>query len=76
MISSTNSEIYSYNTRSSQNLETILCRTDFYYKSFLPSPIRDWNNISVSVRNGSLNLYKSFLNKKLQILNTFIQVVA
>ena len=40
----------SYNLRNSHNLQPIGTRTNLYYKSFLPSVIRDWNELPVLVR--------------------------
>ena len=39
-----------YNLRNSQNLRPFATRTNLYYNSFLPSVIRDWNELPVVVR--------------------------
>ena len=35
----------SYNLRNSNDIQTIPARTNLYYNSFLPSVIREWNNL-------------------------------
>ena len=56
----------SYNLRDSHNIRPIQTRTQLYYmyKSFLPSSIRDWNDLPLTARNSpSLSSFKSQLNK-------------
>ncbi|KAJ8301450.1 hypothetical protein KUTeg_020437 [Tegillarca granosa] len=53
-------EIHSHNTQGSQNFQSILCRTSFYFNSFLPSVIRNWNDVPNDVKNNIL--YLSFKN--------------
>ena len=80
--------VSSYNLRKSNNIQTIPARTNLYYNSFLPSVIREWNNLPLDVRNSdSLNSFKRRLNdrdryipkyyysgnRKLQILHTRLQ---
>ena len=75
----------SYNLRNTNDIQTIHARTDQYYNSFLPSVIRDWNNLTLDTRNSdSLYSFKRNLNnndrfvpkyfysgiRKLQILHT------
>ena len=53
-----------YSLRDAQNIRPILTRTQLYYRSFLPSSIRDWNELPVEVRNStSLASFKLQLNK-------------
>lgn len=74
-----------YNLRNSNDIQTIVCRTNQYYNSFLPSVIRDWNSLPMDTRNcGSINGFKSRLtenhtsvpkyyftgSRRLQILHT------
>jgi hypothetical protein len=74
-----------YNLRNSDNTAGIYARTSLYYNSFLPSTIRDWNNLPTEVRNlPTLSSFKNFLtrnkkrtpkyyysgNRKLQVLHT------
>ena len=75
----------SYNLRNTNDIQTIHARTNQYYNSFLPSVIRDWNNLTLDTRNSdSLHSFKRNLNnndrfvpkyfysgiRKLQILHT------
>lgn len=54
----------SYNLRGSQNIRPILTRTQLYYKSFLPSCTREWNELPDEVkRSVSLASFKTQLNK-------------
>ena len=53
-----------YNLRDAQNIRPILTRTQLYHRSFLPSSIREWNELPVEVRNStSLASFKFQLNK-------------
>ena len=52
-----------YNLRGSQNFRPMLTRTQLYYKSFLPSCIREWNELPLDIRNStSLVSFKYKLN--------------
>ena len=56
-----------YNLQNANNFRHTLSRTKLYYKSFLPSSIRAWNDLSLEVRQS--NMIKSFkykLNKTLK----------
>ena len=54
----------SYNLFDSHNIRPIQTQTQLYYKSFLPSSIRDWNDLPLIARNSpSLSSFKSQLNK-------------
>ena len=56
--------ISQYNLRNSNDLQTIDARTAQYYNSFLPSSVRNWNNLPVEVRqSASVNSFKQSLNK-------------
>ena len=74
-----------YNLRNSDNVNSIPARTAMNVNSFLPTVIRDWNNLPTDVRNSqSLLSFKRYLDKdkkytpkyyyvgarKLQILHT------
>lgn len=63
------SDISHYNLRNSDNLQTIRTRTNIYYHSFLPSAIRDWNNLPFQAKHlDTLNSFKFYLNKdKLEV---------
>ena len=39
-----------YNLRNAQNIHTVNTRTTQYFNSFLPSSIREWNNLPLAVR--------------------------
>ncbi|XP_060556211.1 uncharacterized protein LOC132716894 [Ruditapes philippinarum] len=41
----------SYNLRNPDQLRPVHSRTNQYYKSFLPTTVRDWNNLLTDVRN-------------------------
>ena len=52
-----------YNLRNTQNLQVPFSRTNLYFNSFLPSVIRDWNELSPDTRNApSLTSFKRLLN--------------
>ena len=42
-----------YNLRNANNLRHTLTRTQLYYRSFLPSSIRAWNDSALEVRQSS-----------------------
>ena len=64
LIPSTVENTSAYNLRDSQNIRPLLTRTQLYYKSFLPSCIREWNEIPLNIRNStSLLSFKQQLNK-------------
>lgn len=67
LITFRNYELHSYSTRSSQNLNTILCRTNFYFKSFLPQTIRDWNELPTDIRNASISIFRKYINNSVNI---------
>ena len=53
-----------YNLRNSNDLQTIIAKTSLYYNSFLPSTLRQWNNLSIETRQlTSLNSFQCFLKK-------------
>ena len=43
-------KISQYNLRNAQDLLNIRTRTTSYYNSFLPSTLRQWNNLSIETR--------------------------
>ena len=45
------SQASSYSLRNAENLQNIHAGTQLYYKSFLPSVVRDWNALPVLSRN-------------------------
>lgn len=63
------SSLSTYNLRNDQNLQTIDSRTSYYYTSFLPSTVRDWNNLSLDTRNSdSINSFKRSLNTGMEVV--------
>ena len=51
-----------YNLCNSNNIHQANAHTSLYYNSFLPSAVRDWNNISDEHRNvGSVLAFKNVL---------------
>ena len=62
LVPSSVAENSSYALRNSNNLQGIHCRTSIYEHSFIPSVIRDWNNIPLQQRqNPSISNFKRFL---------------
>ena len=73
-----------YNLRNAQDIRNIRTRTSLYYNSFLPSTLRQWNDLSSETRQStSLNSFKRLLkmdkisvpqyyygNRKAQMLHT------
>ena len=59
------SETSVYNTRNADDYTTIYCRTQNYYTSFLPSVVREWNNLPQQAKQlHSLCSFKSYLISK------------
>ena len=53
----------SYPLRNASNLQTIHANSQVYYNSFLPSVVRDWNELPEQTRNSpSLNSFKKNVN--------------
>ena len=71
-----------YNLRNSQNIRPVLARTQLYYKSFLSSGIREWNELPIEVRNStSLTSFNYQLSTDIQKVpkyyntgNRFLQI--
>ena len=42
-----------YSLRNASNIQIIHAKSQFYYNSFLPSVIRDWNELPMNTRNAS-----------------------
>lgn len=54
-----------YNLRNADDLQPIHSRTVLYSNSFLPSTVRDWNNLPGEVRQiDSIDTFKQFLNRE------------
>ena len=53
------------NLRNPQNLQNVVCRTNIYKKSFLPTAISEWNALPVDFRNlETLSAFKTFLDEE------------
>ena len=58
------SDVSAYSTRSCNTLQSPLCRTELYKKSFLPSSVRDWNVLDDPMRNiESSSLFSKIYDK-------------
>ena len=63
--------VSAYNLRNSNNIQNVPARSNYYYNSFLPSTIRDWNSLPLDTRNSeSLASFKRKLNSR--ITRTFV----
>ena len=61
-----------YNLRNFSNLQTIHASSQLYYKSFLPSVTRSWNELSEDKRNStSVAAFKSKLQSDVRSLPSF-----
>ena len=67
-----------YNLRNANNFRhtlSTLSRTQLYYRSFLPSSIRAWNDLSLEVRqSNSIQSFKYQLNKNLKKPPTYYYI--
>ena len=53
-----------YSLRNSNDTQTVHARTTLYYNSFLPSTVREWNNLSLECRNSeSVSSFKHSINE-------------
>ena len=53
-----------YNLRNANDLQTIKARTNLYCNSFLPLPVRAWNNLPLEAKQlQSVNSFKYYLKK-------------
>ena len=58
------SSISTYNLRNDEYVQTIDSRTSQYFNSFLPSAVREWNNLPLETRSSdSVNSLKRSLNR-------------
>ena len=57
-----------YNLRNIQNLNVPFCRTNIYYNSFLPTAIREWNELPHEIKNAdTLDMFKNRLKTNQQL---------
>ena len=53
-----------YSLRNSNDTQTVHTRTTLYFNSFLPSTVREWNNLPLECRNSeSVNSFKRSINE-------------
>ena len=61
-------ELSDYNLRNRDDISTIHSRTSLYYNSFLPSTIREWNSLPLSLRQApTLTCFKRKLNDNISL---------
>lgn len=61
-----------YNLRNANDTETVYSRTNLYYNSFLPSVIREWNNLPDEIRNiDTVQNFKKHINQPRQTVPKF-----
>ena len=72
LVPPTVNNISRYNLRNAHNIQTIDSRTTQYFNSFLPSSIREWNNLSLDVRNSdSIIIFKLKLNSDIKHIHRY-----
>ena len=55
-------EVSQYSLRNARNISTLRSYTNLHYDSFLPTAIREWNNLSEEIRNSqTFPIFKSKL---------------
>ena len=61
--------IAQYNLRNANDLESVASRTNQYHNSFLPSVVREWNVLTIDVRQSdSLHSFNDTLNREWTIV--------
>ena len=64
-----------YGLRDASNIHLPLARTQLYYKSFLPSTIRIWNDLSPETRDAlTFTSFKYQINKNIQTPPRYLTV--
>ena len=62
-----------YNLRNERNYQTIACRSQQYFNSFLPSVIRDWNELPEDIKSSrSVKSFKVKLNRSVAVPYYFL----
>ena len=57
-------DISRYNLRNSDQFQTLECKSQLYYNSFLPSVVREWNSLNESCRSSpSVDCFKNKLKQ-------------
>ena len=77
LVPGTVSSAIRYNLRKSDNIMTIQGRTNSFLRSFLPSTVRDWNNLPPEIVQSDLVAsFKNNLNRdRTHVPNTFTVVI-
>ena len=58
----------SYTLRNANDLQIIHANSQLYYNSFLPSAVREWNELPEQKRNSSsLNIFKTRINSNINL---------
>ena len=69
LIPPTVNNISRYNLRNAHNIQTMDSRTTQYFNLFVPSSIREWNNLSLDVRHSdSIIIFKRKLNSDIKYI--------
>ena len=64
-----------YHLRNADHIQNIRTRTDSYYRSFLPSVIREYNQLSEQIRQAtSLTSFKRLLNNDLPVVPKYFLI--
>ena len=66
LVPATVGSVSTYPLRNSSDLQTLHTNSRLYYTSFLPSAVRDWNELPEQTRNSpSLNIFRNRQNPNL-----------
>ena len=66
LVPPTDGSVSSYSLRNASNLQTIHSNTQQYFNSFLPSAIREWNDLPLAIRDSTtVTTFKYKLNSNL-----------
>ena len=58
----------SYPLRNADDLQILHTNSQLYYNSFLPSAVREWNELPIETRNSSsLNIFKTRINNNISL---------
>ena len=66
-----------YLTRNSNNIKQIFCRSEYFANSFFPYTIKEWNKLSLEIRNSeSYSIFKKSLLKFIRTIPNSVFSVA
>ena len=66
-----------YLTRNSNNIKQIFCRSEYFANSFFPYTIKEWNKLSLEIRNcESYSIFKKSLLKFIRTIPNSVFSVA